>query len=440
MSPWAIKYSRYKPPDVVKDDRHAFLPSHNHGRLPKARPAFRPKKAAFCASVSLAKMVRLSSVIFFAVVGLVTAAPIRVSKRAFQLQDYADFQISDGTAGNAQAEANAVFVDPFNGVDLSTVDSQTLDAVQTMREAAESAETDQFNPAIAAASGADADALQNGKIKNKVLKLTGEVQALNIQDTALMIVRPQIAQAKAAGKDTSDLESKVSEEQTKLSKNIDLDKAAAGQPSKGVTGGAATNNAAASTKSSSKSSSATASASSAASTTAKATKTSATASATASAAVASSGTADGSSFSFPVQDYADFQISDGTAGDAEAQANAVFVDPLAGLDLSTLDDSVAENMETMRQAAESAETDQFNPAIDAASGADADALQNGKIKNKVLKLTGEVQVLKIKLAKAQASGDDTSDIESKISEEQTKLNTNIATDQAHAGDPSKGVA
>ncbi|OSC98493.1 hypothetical protein PYCCODRAFT_1461288 [Trametes coccinea BRFM310] len=375
-------------------------------------------------------MVRLSSVIFFAVVGLVTAAPIRVSKRAFQLQDYADFQISDGTAGNAQAEANAVFVDPFNGVDLSTVDSQTLDAVQTMREAAESAETDQFNPAIAAASGADADALQNGKIKNKVLKLTGEVQALNIQ----------IAQAKAAGKDTSDLESKVSEEQTKLSKNIDLDKAAAGQPSKGVTGGAATNNAAASTKSSSKSSSATASASSAASTTAKATKTSATASATASAAVASSGTADGSSFSFPVQDYADFQISDGTAGDAEAQANAVFVDPLAGLDLSTLDDSVAENMETMRQAAESAETDQFNPAIDAASGADADALQNGKIKNKVLKLTGEVQVLKIKLAKAQASGDDTSDIESKISEEQTKLNTNIATDQAHAGDPSKGVA
>ncbi|KAJ2992855.1 hypothetical protein NUW54_g7838 [Trametes sanguinea] len=46
----------------------------------------------------------------------------------------------------------------------------------------------------------------------------------------------------------------------------------------------------------------------------------------------------------------------------------------------------------------------------------------------------------LKLAKAQASGDDTSDIESKISEEQTKLNTNIATDQAHAGDPSKGVA
>ena len=44
------------------------------------------------------------------------------------------------------------------------------------------------------------------------------------------------------------------------------------------------------------------------------------------------------------------------------------MDPLAGVDLATLDDSVAENMETMREAAESAETDLFNPAIDAASG------------------------------------------------------------------------
>ena len=74
-----------------------------------------------------------------------------------------------------------MFVTPFAGVNLATVDSATLDAVQTMREAAESAETDQFNPAIDAASGAAATALQNGKIKNKVLKLTGEVQALQIQ-------------------------------------------------------------------------------------------------------------------------------------------------------------------------------------------------------------------------------------------------------------------
>ena len=54
-------------------------------------------------------------------------------------------------------------------------------------------------------------------------------------------------------------------------------------------------------------------------------------------------------------------------------------------------------MNNMREAAESAETDDFDPQIEAASGATADALQVGKIKNKVLKLTGEVQVLNIKV-------------------------------------------
>ena len=114
--------------------------------------------------------------------------------------------------------------------------------------------------------------------------------------------------------------------------------------------------------------------------------------------------------------------------------------PLAGLDLASLDDSVAENMNTMREAAEDAETADFNPAIDAASGAAKTALQNGKIQNKVLKLTGEVQVLNIKIAKAQASGDDTSDLESQLAAEQKKLTTNIATDKKAAGQASKGVA
>lgn len=101
-------------------------------------------------------------------------------------------------AGNAQAEANAVFVgesksdgsivnnahaiqtDPFNGVDLATVGADAA-TVESMRKLAEAAETDQLNPAIAAATGADATALQNGKIKNKVLKLTGETQAIKIK-------------------------------------------------------------------------------------------------------------------------------------------------------------------------------------------------------------------------------------------------------------------
>ena len=142
-----------------------------------------------------------SKFITLAFAGLAVAAPLRLARRAFQLQEYvsslelysneayvdgckrsyAAFQISDGTAGDAQAKANAVFIDPFDGVDLATVDDATLKAVQTMREAAEDAETSQFNPAIDAASGTDKTALQNGKIKNKVLKLTGEIQALNIE-------------------------------------------------------------------------------------------------------------------------------------------------------------------------------------------------------------------------------------------------------------------
>lgn len=46
------------------------------------------------------------------------------------------------------------YVDPFKGQDLATVTAAELTAVQNMREAAEAAETDEFNPQIAAASGA----------------------------------------------------------------------------------------------------------------------------------------------------------------------------------------------------------------------------------------------------------------------------------------------
>ncbi|KZP06916.1 hypothetical protein FIBSPDRAFT_818286 [Athelia psychrophila] len=136
---------------------------------------------------------------------------------AFALQDYSAFQISDGTAGGAQAQANAVFVDPFAGCDLSTVDATSLKNLQTMRLAAEAAETDQFNAQVAAASGAAATALQNGKIKNKVLKLTGEIQGLNIEA--------------AQGSDEA---SAIATEQTKLTSNIALDTTASGQTSTGV--------------------------------------------------------------------------------------------------------------------------------------------------------------------------------------------------------------
>lgn len=366
------------------------------------------------ARFSLVPVILLSAAAVLAGVG---AAPIR-AKRAvsqsaanFKELSYDQFQISDGVGGNAQAEANVVFVDPFAGTDLATVSSDVLDAMNSMREAAEDAETSDFNPQIDAASGADADALQVGKIKNKVLKLTGEVQILNIK----------IAQAKAKGSDTSDLESKLDEEQTKLSKNIATDKANAGKPSKGV---ASSSGAAASSASITKPAS---------------TKTSAAPAATATTA-ANADAVGQTAANFKELDYAQFQISDGVGGNAQAEANAVFVDPFANTDLADVSSDVLDAMNSMREAAEDAETSEFNPQIDAASGAAADALAVGKTKNKVLKLTGEVQVLNIKIAQAKAKGDDASDLESKLAEEQGKLTKNVAADKANAGKPSKGVA
>ncbi|GAB1520477.1 hypothetical protein RhiTH_003554 [Rhizoctonia solani] len=180
-------------------------------------------------------MVRITSIISLVLVGLVAARPVPqpLAKRAFSEQQYSAFQISDGKAGSAQAEANKVFVDPFKGRDLATVTSAELKAVQTMREAAEAAEVDKFNKQITATSGDAATALQNGKIKNKVLKLTGEVQAIQIKDVRL-IGNDKIAQGKAAGKDTSSDEAKLKEEQTKLTKNIATDVKNKGQASKGV--------------------------------------------------------------------------------------------------------------------------------------------------------------------------------------------------------------
>ena len=86
-----------------------------------------------------------------------------------------------------------------------------------------------------------------------------------------------------------------------------------------------------------------------------------------------------------------------------------------------------------RLVAEDAETGTggFNDEIAAASGSTT-SLQNGKIKNKVLKLQLEVLGLQIELA--QGDGD-----QAQIDAETTKLNTNIALDKKAAGQASVGV-
>ncbi|CCO28498.1 hypothetical protein BN14_02493 [Rhizoctonia solani AG-1 IB] len=130
---------------------------------------------------------------------------------------------------------------------------------------------------------------------------------------------------------------------------------------------------------------------------------------------------------FALKDYADFQISTGVAGDALARAEAVFKTPLDGVDLSTVSDEDLDNLNTMRGAASKFETTDFNPAIKAATGEEADALQRGKIANKVLKNLGSVMVASIKASK------DASGFTATITEETAKMNKNAATDKADAG-------
>ena len=94
--------------------------------------------------------------------------------------------------------------------------------------------------------------------------------------------------------------------------------------------------------------------------------------AAATAAAASTAAADGSVLT--ASTYNDIQISSGTAGDAETQANALF----SAIDMNNLAGVSAADLKVIKgthDAAEDAEVTAFNPAIAAASGDAATALQ-----------------------------------------------------------------
>lgn len=151
----------------------------------------------------------------FAAIGLaataVTAAPL--DRRAvFTAKTYNQLSISGGRAGNAKAEALAKLAGL--PADLKTVERADLNFLDSVNKIANQAETGAFNPAIAAASGAAKDALDNGKTKNKVLKLTATILKLQAQQ--------------AQGEDVA---AKLAEEQKKLDNNIAKDVAAAGKAS-----------------------------------------------------------------------------------------------------------------------------------------------------------------------------------------------------------------
>ncbi|KZM19401.1 uncharacterized protein EKO05_0009051 [Ascochyta rabiei] len=129
--------------------------------------------------------------------------------------------------------------------------------------------------------------------------------------------------------------------------------------------------------------------------------------------------------------YDAISISGGQAGNAEAEALAVF----SALDVNNpgnIDPADIDFLGQVNDVANDAETGVFNPAIEAATGDEADALSAGKIKNKVLKL----MATKIELEAKQAQGED---VAAKLEDETKKLNNNIATDKESAGKPSTAL-
>ncbi|KAI5120758.1 hypothetical protein M0805_004722 [Coniferiporia weirii] len=113
------------------------------------------------------------------------ASPVAPQNGMQFMKHYSEFQISDGVGGTAEEEAIAVFVEPFETVDLATIPYGLYDMLMVAKEAVEDAEAELFEPALAKAEAEDdkslAQALEVGKLKNRVLYATATVQGLKIK-------------------------------------------------------------------------------------------------------------------------------------------------------------------------------------------------------------------------------------------------------------------
>ncbi|KAI0169409.1 hypothetical protein GGR52DRAFT_520340 [Hypoxylon sp. FL1284] len=146
-------------------------------------------------------------------IALVATSAAAVQAGVFTQKNYDAISISGGVAGNAEQEALSVFgaLDMNN---LASADKDDIDFLKSVNSICNDAEDEAFNPAIDAASGDTADALQRGKIKNKVLKLEATILRLMIQQ--------------AQGDDVSD---DMAKESKKLQSNIKQDEDEAGRRS-----------------------------------------------------------------------------------------------------------------------------------------------------------------------------------------------------------------
>jgi len=124
--------------------------------------------------------------------------------------------------------------------------------------------------------------------------------------------------------------------------------------------------------------------------------------------------------------FNEISISGGVAGNAQAEADAA----LDALDADDLADSGF--LSDINSICNVAEREGFNVEIDNADGEEADALQRGKTKNKVLKINATLR----KLDLDEANGRDVSE---KREEEEKKLANNVAKDEENAGLESTDV-
>jgi hypothetical protein len=130
------------------------------------------------------------------------------SASVLTVQTYDEFSVSAGVSGSALAEVNAKFpvccsfpqaflphanaqkVDQSNLAGVSASDLAIISSAAQISEDAETG-TGGFNDAIAAAGGTGTTAgkaLQNGKIKNKVLKLQTDVLRIQIEVSITLII------------------------------------------------------------------------------------------------------------------------------------------------------------------------------------------------------------------------------------------------------------
>ncbi|RYP09300.1 hypothetical protein DL764_001347 [Monosporascus ibericus] len=131
---------------------------------------------------------------------------------------------------------------------------------------------------------------------------------------------------------------------------------------------------------------------------------------------------------FSTKTYDEISISGGVAGNAEQEA----LDALSGLNFNNLASATQDDiafLDSVNKICNEAEKNAFNVAIDNASGEEAEALQRGKIKNKVLKL--EATMMRLMIDQAQGR-----DVAEKIEAESAKLNNNIQQDRDEAGKES----